>query len=93
MADLKVLITGGTGFVGHAIAQELLRSQHEIVLPFRKQHNPQANKQFRQFLHPLETIDGDTNWDNYLNGIDVLCICCYFKFFIWTFGNENSYDC
>ena len=53
MADLKVLITGGTGFVGHAIAQELC-VLNEIVLPFRKQHNPQANKQFRQFLHQLK---------------------------------------
>ena len=51
MANLKVLITGGTGFVGHAVAQELLHSQHEIVLPVREKNNPQKNQQFQRFAY------------------------------------------
>lgn len=49
---MRVLLSGATGFVGGAIAEQLLRSGHTIVAPVR-------NRATRQPLSGVEYVEGD----------------------------------
>ncbi|MCS6289899.1 MAG: TIGR01777 family protein [Nitrospira sp.] len=41
---MKIIVTGGTGFIGHALVEELARQGHEVVVLSRKTgHAPQAS--------------------------------------------------
>ncbi|MEK6803326.1 MAG: TIGR01777 family oxidoreductase [Nitrospirota bacterium] len=41
---MKIIVTGGTGFIGHALVEELARQGHEVAVLTRKTgHGPQAS--------------------------------------------------
>jgi NADH dehydrogenase len=54
---MQVLVTGGTGFVGRAIVNELLRNGHAVHLLIRSQRQPpSSNVQ----LHPGNILDANS---------------------------------
>ena len=54
---MKVLVTGGTGFVGRAVIAQLRRHEHEISLLVRDPNAPAARSLVRQ--HGVELRPGD----------------------------------
>ena len=63
---MKVMVTGGTGFLGTALVQALKSSGHEVILTTRKQENPE------QGIYNLGDISANTNWLNLLQGCDTV---------------------
>lgn len=63
---MKVLVTGGTGFLGTALVRTLKSSGHEVILTTRKQENPE------QGIYNLGDISADTNWVNLLEGCEAV---------------------
>jgi nucleoside-diphosphate-sugar epimerase len=63
---MKVLVTGGTGFLGTALVRTLKSSGHEVILTTRKQENTE------QGIYNLGDISADTNWINLLQGCDTV---------------------
>lgn len=63
---MKVLVTGGTGFLGTALVRTLKSSGHEVILTTRKQEN------IEQGIYNLGDISADTNWVNLLHGCDTV---------------------
>lgn len=63
---MKVLVTGGTGFLGTALVRRLKSSGHEVILTSRKQEN------IEQGVYNLGDISADTNWLNILQGCDTV---------------------
>ena len=63
---MKVLVTGGTGFLGTALVRTLKSSGHEVILTTRKQENTE------QGIYNLGDISADTNWVNLLQGCDAV---------------------
>lgn len=63
MERRMILVTGATGFVGHALCAELSRRQ----LPYR----PVSRKPQTGF-HPIGAIDAATDWSEALKGIDTV---------------------
>ncbi|CZV62651.1 NAD-dependent epimerase/dehydratase family protein [Enterobacter cloacae] len=63
---MKVLVTGGTGFLGTALVRTLKSSGHEVILTTRKQENPE------QGIYNLGDLSADTSWINILQGCDTV---------------------
>ncbi len=59
---MKVLVTGGTGFLGTALVQTLKSSGHEVILTTRRQEN------IAEGIFNLGDISADTNWAHLLQG-------------------------
>ena len=53
---MKIIITGGTGLIGRALAESLAKDGHEVILLSRK---PQTGKSVAEGIR-LETWDGHT---------------------------------
>lgn len=60
---MKIAIAGGSGFVGRALTDELVKNQHEIVILTRGQQKIDSNKpiQYVQWLgkdsHPEDHLE------------------------------------
>lgn len=68
---MRVIITGGTGLIGRAVAADLLRDQHEVIVLSRRpaQHQSQMPPGVR-----LETWDGRSaaGWGALVDGADAI---------------------
>lgn len=64
---MKIVIAGGSGFIGTYLANYFAESNHEIIILTRKQHLPQKN--IKYLLWDGKTI-GD--WSKIIDGADVL---------------------
>lgn len=62
MSIQKILVTGATGFVGNALCQKLIKSEH-FLLPISRQA---INK---PGWYQVEHIDSQTNWLHLLDGV------------------------
>lgn len=63
---MKVLVTGGTGFLGTALVQSLKSSGHEVILTTRRHEN------IEQGIYNLGDISEKTDWLNILEGCDTV---------------------
>jgi uncharacterized protein len=89
---MKVLITGGTGFVGTYLAQELLRQGHEVLVISRSPGRP------RQLPAGVDLVTGDPTqpgaWQEHLvlcDGVVNLAGASIFTY--WTGrAKQNIYD-
>lgn len=59
---MKVAITGGTGLVGKALCDELIRNGHEVIILTRKRTQSGQNPKYVQWLnkgdHPEKELEG-----------------------------------
>ncbi len=63
---MRVLITGGAGFIGHALAQDLIAHGHECVLLTRRPRPSRAQLQYVEWnLHT-------TQWHSAVDGVDAV---------------------
>ncbi len=67
---MKIIITGGTGLIGRALAEDLAKDGHEVVILSR---NPQSKMVFPPGIH-LEKWDGRTEqgWGKLADGADAI---------------------
>ncbi len=74
MTGQKVLVTGGTGFVGSNLALTLASQGHEVITIDKEQRNTLLNFQGKQVTKPLEEIldPKTTYWDSFIGQIDIL---------------------
>lgn len=68
---MRILITGGTGLIGTALAGSLLQDGHEVILLSR---NPARNRSMAPKGAQLEAWDGKTasGWGNLVNSQSVI---------------------
>lgn len=67
---MKVLLTGGSGFVGNRVCQELVRRGHQVVAPLRR---PLSLAGAQTSL--IGDLGPDTDWSASLRGCDVVVHC------------------
>jgi nucleoside-diphosphate-sugar epimerase len=67
---MKVLVTGGSGFVGKRLAKRLAGEGHEIVLPLRQ---PEAVPGVVS-IKPIEEMSA-ADWQPLLHGVDAVVHC------------------
>lgn len=63
---MKVLVTGGTGFLGTALVRTLKSSGHQVISTTRRQENIELG------VYNLGDISAETNWVNLLQGCDTV---------------------
>lgn len=56
---MRVLVTGGTGFIGQALCPLLLQQGHQVVL-WTRQLKPQLPKGVQEFVHQLQELEMDS---------------------------------
>jgi nucleoside-diphosphate-sugar epimerase len=61
---MRVLLTGATGFIGSALRQRLLESQHTIVSVARRKAD--------EGISVIEDIGANTDWNSLLTGCDTV---------------------
>lgn len=61
---MKILITGGTGFIGSALCSRLLQKKHDVVVLSR---HPETIKMPAQGIAKLEQLDADAVFDVVIN--------------------------
>ncbi|OUS08041.1 TIGR01777 family protein [Gammaproteobacteria bacterium 54_18_T64] len=61
---MKLLITGGTGFIGSHLCRRLLQAQHQVVVLSRQ---PQRVHQPMAAIRDLQQIDSSTHFDVVIN--------------------------
>jgi len=68
---MKVIITGGTGLIGSALAEYLVKENHKVVVLSR---NPQKSKRRSAQAIIVEKWDGLTasGWGHHVDGADVI---------------------
>ena len=64
---MKIVIAGGTGFVGNALTAELLRQKHEVYILTRHAHSSPKN----QNIHYVQWLNEGDRPENQLQNIDV----------------------
>jgi uncharacterized protein YbjT (DUF2867 family) len=63
---MKVLVTGGTGFVGREIVRQLHNTGHQVHLLARNADSPATKEVAAQFgakVHPGNVFDAESLWD------------------------------
>ncbi|MCA9061903.1 MAG: NAD-dependent epimerase/dehydratase family protein [Planctomycetaceae bacterium] len=68
---MKVLVTGGTGFVGRRVCRDLLECGHDVVATSRGEHRnltPHPHLQVAE-IRPVETFTG---WKSLLTDVDAV---------------------
>lgn len=63
---MKVLVTGGTGFLGTALVKKLRSEDHQVILTTRRDEN------IEQGMYNLGDISSETNWTTLLQGCDTV---------------------
>ena len=64
---MKIVIAGGSGFIGQAITKELLRQQHDIYILTR---SPAAKKQIENVTY-IQWLGNQDEPEIFLDGVDV----------------------
>jgi len=67
-SDLKILISGGTGFIGKQLLKTLEREQHQLLLLTRRPEQEQATKN----IIFLSWMNGDDSWKKQAEGSEVV---------------------
>ena len=67
---MRIIITGGTGLIGRALAEDLAKDRHEVIVLSRK---PEAVKDLPHGTH-AEKWDGRSaqGWGEFVNGADAI---------------------
>ena len=65
---MRILVTGASGFVGHAVCRNLVAAGHRVDATFRAGMLP-----FPVRRVPIGRIDGNTDWGVALDGVDMIC--------------------
>lgn len=60
-----VLITGANGFVGHALAVELIRQGYAVICAIRREFQLEGAKTVR-----IPDLEMPVYWPSYLSGVD-----------------------
>ncbi len=65
---MRILITGGTGFIGHALVKVLLEQGHQLTLLTRKPNAPELQSyRHTLIIDTLEQLSPDTRVDAIIN--------------------------
>lgn len=63
---MKILVTGGTGFLGSSLVRELKSLGHNVVITTRQFEKPAEG------IYNVGDISAQTDWQHILNGCDVV---------------------
>ncbi|MBI3313969.1 MAG: TIGR01777 family protein [Candidatus Omnitrophica bacterium] len=66
---MKIVVSGGTGFVGHALVQELSQKGHQIILLSRKPSNHPSQPSVISLVWDAKTLG---TWADQINGADAV---------------------
>jgi len=65
---MKILVTGGTGFVGRALIPQLIQSGHNVIATSRDANADIAGAS----VHPIAELGPDTDWHDALRGVEAV---------------------
>lgn len=69
--DMRLLITGGTGFIGQPLCRSLLNQGHELVVlsrsAARRASSQKVNPASLQFINSLDEVPGSQPFDGLIN--------------------------
>lgn len=74
MSRQRVLVTGGTGFVGSNLALALASQGYEVIATDKEYRDTLVNSEIKRAIKPLEDLvdPSTTYWDSFIGPIDVL---------------------
>ncbi len=74
MIGQRVLVTGGTGFVGSNLALTLASQGHEVITIDKEFRPTLSDPRIKQVIKPLEDLvdPATTDWDSFIGPIDIL---------------------
>ena len=72
---MKVLLTGGSGFVGAALAKSIAASSFALVAPTRSGSSANNNSQIAGLSGAIGEINAATDWTRFLEGVKTIVHC------------------
>jgi nucleoside-diphosphate-sugar epimerase len=72
---MKILLTGGSGFVGAALAQSIAASHASLIAPSRARSDSDNKEQHIGRALTIGEINAATNWARCLKGVEIIVHC------------------
>ena len=87
---MRILLTGGNGFIGAAVAKALIKSSHDLIAPIRSSQKEEAKQMYENDFHKLGEINAKTQWSHFLYGVDTIIHCAGMSYEPGRFGGAMS---
>lgn len=72
---MRILVTGGNGFIGRAVVAWLLTHQHEVILVARQAKNTPRHPQCKLKIMSIERFTSPEDWYNLLDQVEGVINC------------------
>jgi nucleoside-diphosphate-sugar epimerase len=75
MSNTRILLTGGSGFIGAAVASAMSKAFPDLIIPFRTSCASSASSSLGSEQLKISDISGQTKWEGLLNGVYSIVHC------------------
>ena len=75
MPNMRILLTGGSGYIGAAVARAMAMTFPDLIMPLRTPMDFSAASSLGGKQTKVSDINGQTKWEGHLNGVHAIVHC------------------